>query len=132
MRSVKPIKGRLQITEVFERGERFRKSPGALFVLFKKLPTDEAPRFVFPVSKRTAKKAVVRNRVRRLLKESADSIFKENPDYLQIFDRFALSWRSAPKSPGMIRLSDVKPIVENLFERAADRYYEKKSREDSL
>ncbi len=63
--------GRLKKRRDFLAAAKGRKSPKRAFVLETRRRGDDAPaRFGFTVSKRTAKKAVERNRIRRRLKEA--------------------------------------------------------------
>lgn len=69
------------------------------------------------VGKRTAKKAVVRNRIKRLLRESVRKIIVDMTDKGQQpnFKTIIINWRFAPKKPNEISLADILPKIEELI-----------------
>lgn len=75
-------------------------------------------RFGVTISKRVAKQAVVRNRVKRLLREAVRQIIKEQ--YFEErfdFDEIVFVWKINPIKASMIRLEEVKTNVEYLFKK---------------
>lgn len=78
--------------------------------------------------KRFIKKAVVRNRVKRLLRVSIRKIFSERYIMLENppFKYAVFSWRHSPTHPSLISLKDVLPSVESIFD-SADAYYKQKN-----
>lgn len=75
------------------------------------------------VSKKVAKKAVVRNRIKRLMRESLRTATKEfEIKKLLPIKKIIISYFSAPKHPMQISLNDVLPAVKNLLEQAYLRY----------
>ncbi len=88
--------GRLKKRRDFLAAAKGRKSPKRAFVLETRRRGDDAPaRFGFTVSKRTAKKAVERNRIRRRLKEAVRLVAAERArsghDYVLVGRPAALS-----------------------------------------
>ncbi|MCX7880692.1 MAG: ribonuclease P protein component [Ignavibacteria bacterium] len=77
-------------------------------------------RFAVQVPKKTSKKAVVRNRIKRLLRESLRKVAKEMlPERFFLIESIFLLWRStAPSKPYQIHLQDVLPNVSSLCENA--------------
>ena len=80
------------------------------------------------VSKRIAKKAVVRNRIKRLMRESLRIAGKEMEmkNFFPI-KKIIISYHFAPKHPMQISLNDVLPAVKNLLERAFSYYNNRKN-----
>lgn len=66
------------------------------------------------ISKRLAKKAVSRNRVKRLLRESLRIILKDEE---VSFKYIIISWRKKVNNPKEINLGIVKPKVEDLLNK---------------
>lgn len=82
--------------------------------------------FAVSVSKKISKKAVVRNRIKRLMRESMRKALKENSDYLQWSGRAIFFWRIPIKKPQHIKLSDVYPLVLGLIKQASLNNSQKK------
>lgn len=118
---LEPLKGRIAIAELFKTGRRVHASPAIAFVKFADC-ADESDshtiKYVVTVSKRNAKKSVVRNRIKRLLRVSLNIIKAEYIDkvWLSWIDSILISWKKAPEHPMMINLNDVLPVVRDLFE----------------
>jgi len=75
-------------------------------------------RFGVTISKRVAKKAVIRNRIKRLLRESLRQImieqyFEERFD----FDEIVFVWKVNPIKTSLIKLEEVKRNMEYLFKK---------------
>ena len=114
------LKGKKNFDELFKAGLRY-KVEDLLAVVIKNDSSKNNPssnRIIFyavAVSKRIAKKAVVRNRIKRLLRESIRLLFIKNPDNFEIISKIILMWRNAPVKPAFIKLNDVMPIVEKMM-----------------
>jgi ribonuclease P protein component len=105
---------RLKNRRDFLAAARGAKVPARAFVLEARRREDEGPaRFGFTVSKRTAAKAVERNRIRRRLRESVRLVAPEHArpghDYVLVGRRSALT---AP-------FADIRADVADALERAA-------------
>lgn len=92
--------GRLKQRRDFLAAAKGRKAARRAFVLEMRRRGDDAPaRFGFTVSKRVAKKAVERNRIRRRLKEAvrrvAGGCAEAGTDYVLVGRRSALTARFA-------------------------------------
>ena len=134
MIELKPIKGFNSFSLVFKAGKKFYD--GELLSVFVKYESDSETALISNCSdeltfyygvtagKKFNKKAVVRNRVRRLLRESIRKIFSERYVMLEHppFKYAVFSWRNAPKHPSLISLNDVFPSVEKVF-NSADFYF---------
>jgi ribonuclease P protein component len=113
------LKGKKNFDELFKAGLRY-KVEDLLAVVIKNDSSKNNPssnRIIFyavAISKRTAKKAVVRNRIKRLMRESLRLLLKKNPENFEVISQMILMWRNAPKKPAFIKLSDVMPIVEKI------------------
>jgi len=81
-------------------------------------------RVAFGVSLRRGSTAVIRNRVRRLLRESLRQYFLEHPTDARIFDALILIWRRHPAKPSQLQLKDVYPIVSQMLQQAVRQYEE--------
>lgn len=138
MIEIKPIKGFNSFSLVFKTGKKFYdKELMAVFVqvpsesddaLFKNCSDESTFYYGVTAGKKFIKKAVVRNRIKRLLRVSIRKIFFERYIMLENppFKYAVFSWRHAQTHPALISLNDVLPSVENIF-NSADSYYKKKN-----
>jgi ribonuclease P protein component len=133
-----PIKGKKNFERLFRTGKRFFQDSASAIVVFKAIQErnelsgndsdgtsleSQAVRialklnYAVVVSKKTAKKAVVRNRIKRLMRESIRVVAHESAflNALSSIDSIVLMWRHAPKMPSQIGLNYVLPQVQALF-----------------
>ena len=121
-----PLKGKAKFDKLFASGRRFNSANLSAVVKFGGSGL-EGPypngkyefRFAVIVPKRNAKRAVLRNRIKRLLRESVRKAVRDTEiceGFLSI-DRLALLWRNAPPKPGLVRLATVEQAVANLLDR---------------
>ncbi|MGA2297541.1 MAG: ribonuclease P protein component [FCB group bacterium] len=120
---LKPIKGKKIFSQVYQSGKRFYEKDASAIACFRgKLPesvsNDLITYYAVVIGKRTEKKAVVRNRIKRLLRESIKLSFKEFEDYNKIFEYLIVGWKTSPGHPGLIHLKDVEPVVRKLLNKA--------------
>lgn len=121
---IRPLKGKKRFSNAYRLGVNFYKKPAKARVCFKNTacfklePGEENTLFIgVSISKRTAKKAVVRNRIKRLLRESVRRIAKEyDKACIEAISSIIIMWYYAPKKPGMIGLNEVLPVVRRLFD----------------
>jgi len=140
---IRNLKGRNQIAAAFRRGKRFYASEALVAVtprIFAKEP--DAPKggeyalfLVCSVPKKIAPHAVVRNRIKRLVRESVRLYIKQyqferESQFLNIMT-LAFNWQSAPLRPSGINLHDIYPIIENML-NAASAYYAEKALHKSI
>ncbi|MCX6147155.1 MAG: ribonuclease P protein component [Candidatus Kapabacteria bacterium] len=113
------LKGHDSFKKVFEKGKKIYRDE-AMLVFNKKVTTENTIYYGVSIGKRNAKKAVIRNRVKRLIRESINCYTKELENNLP-FENFVFIWRKAPKMQSLIDLNDVKPIVYNMFNEAIEK-----------
>lgn len=78
--------------------------------------------FGISVPKRHAKKAIVRNRTKRLVKESLISLANIDKEKLLTFEEFVLIRTvKLPSHPKLVRLDEVKSEIFALFDKAMMR-----------
>jgi RNase P protein component len=67
------------------------------------------------VGKRSCPKAVVRVRIRRLLRIAVRDVITEHQDLFRksAINSVVVAWRSAPALPSLIHLGDVEPYVKD-------------------
>jgi ribonuclease P protein component len=116
------LKGKKNFSDVYKHGISFYEKPAKAIVCFSSEPClkhcSEKVLLGVSVSKRTAKKAVVRNRIKRLLRESVSHVAKENnKDCFRGLQSVILIWYYAPSKPALISLKDVLPVVQKIFDR---------------
>jgi len=118
---LKPLKGRKTFSELFKSGKRISiKECSAVYLENVQFDNPGLFRIIFYaviVSKKIAKKAVVRNRVKRLLRESLRMALKED---VRLFDNLSiigLIWKDAPEKPYQIKLWDVYLAVREVLKR---------------
>lgn len=125
---IRPLKKKKRFSGVFEHGVKFYEKPAKAIVCyaddncFDKEPGEDDVFFLaVSVSKRTAKKAVVRNRIKRLLRESVRHVAKKkDQDCFNGIKGMILIWYHAPPRPSLIGLKDVLPVIEKLFDRICE------------
>ncbi|MCX7735756.1 MAG: ribonuclease P protein component [Candidatus Kapabacteria bacterium] len=129
MLKLTPIKGKKTFEKIFAEAKKFRSESLNAFIRFRScLPNDENiivnVFYAVSVSKKIAKKAVVRNRIKRLLRESLRYAIIQ-PNFCEnfiFFESIILIWKRPVLSPKLIRLSDVIPDVLELFDSAISYY----------
>lgn len=129
---INPIKGYQVFSKVYSSGRKSRAYPLLASVVFDMSDIGLTPYRLelmiaqdsfslgVTVSKRVAKKAVVRNRIKRLMRESVRLVVKdlENEGEVLLPKAVCLSWQKAPKKPSEITLHDVLPKVNKLLRKA--------------
>jgi ribonuclease P protein component len=118
----KPIKGYNVFYNTFKKGKKLKTEHILTSVVFNNNITNDKPHTIYygvTISKRLAKKAIIRNRVKRLLRESIRLLIKEfEATDLALIDNIVLMWQVAPKYPKGISLNYVMSAVKNIFEQA--------------
>lgn len=116
MLSLIPIRGKKNFDKIFAEAKKFKSDSLNSFIRFRPiLPKDEAEGvklyFAVSVSKKISKKAVVRNRIKRLLRESLRFAIIQ-PYFCEkivFIESIILIWKKPVLSPKMIKLKDVIP-----------------------
>jgi len=126
-RPITPLKGWQAFGETFEKGKKFRSRFILMSVIFSSTfenirgfeeeseneTNKMVTQFGVGISKRVAKSAFVRNRVRRLLRESLYSLARENK--LAGIDKIIVFCLIAPKYPMGLKMADVKEEISYLL-----------------
>ncbi len=124
-KTIKSIKGFGVFSAVWQAGKKIKKYPVLASVVYDlegveinpyRLEIMSEPDMLFigvSVSKRRAKKAVVRNRVKRLMRESARIVLKEmeEQDVGISYKAICFSSLKAPKKPKDMVLADILPAI---------------------
>ncbi len=127
------IKRKKEFEYLFANGIRISYDKLRAIILFKsKAELDNEPRKIFYavfVSKKATKKSVVRNRIKRLLRESLRLLARtEMVEKINVIKYLYLNWTSAPKRPCEIRLHDVFPLVHCIIEKAYNNFWQNPER----
>lgn len=109
-----PLKGWKAFDKVFKQG----KISGSkkITVAITRSDTDML-QFGVGVSKKICKKAVIRNRIKRLIRESLRQINKEKGLPLEL-EKIIIFWKDIPESAHKIKLNDVKNEIIKILERS--------------
>ncbi len=113
------LKGHDSFKRVFDKGKKVYRND-AMLVYNRKISIGDIVYYGVSIGKKNAKKAVIRNRIRRLIRESIRMYIKEVGDILQ-FEHFVIIWRKAPKMQSLVSLNDIKPIVFEMLNEAISR-----------
>ncbi len=128
--NVCPLKGYKVFDKVFQSGKKLYSGSAASVICFDfSADYDGNVHLGVTISKRLAKKAVIRNRIKRLLRESVRLAIKQLNQRGTIIpiDQMIISWRQAPDMPSKIRLADVMPHVIKIIQSAESIYNRKKA-----
>jgi ribonuclease P protein component len=117
------IKGKKKFDEFFKSARKFYLKDAAIFVVYKKdevVTGKSVLEYAVSVRKKDARKAVVRNRIKRLLRECLRQLAAkdETAGKLLKFDKILIVWADAPRHPKLIGLKQVCPVVERLIDKA--------------
>jgi ribonuclease P protein component len=122
----RPLKGFGAFEETLRSGRRVTSGPLSLSAaaMADGALHDEDLFFGVAISKRIAPRAVQRNRVKRLLRESVRRHVGPRAEEIRAagFSRLIFRWRQAPSSPMLLHLRDIEPHVEDAVVRLLQRY----------
>ncbi len=130
-----PLKGYNAFGHVFEAGRRFANGSVTALVVFHDPDSTQAEqqilRFGVTARKRT-RPAVLRNRIKRLLRESLRQIIEEYSQAGKVppFRELVLVWNAIPRKSSLLRLRMVLPAVRDTLDRAT-RHYRKEHGDDN-
>lgn len=126
------IKGYNSFSKIYKVGMKFRSGSASAVVIFSNTSIDFSDAnndfkhiiyYGVTVSKKIAKKAVVRNRIKRLMRESLRIMIKElEIKKLLPIEKIIISYFFAPKHPMQINLNNILPAVKNLLKQAYFRH----------
>jgi len=126
----KPIKGYNSFSTLFKEGMKVKTYNILCSVKFNDNVVEKETHPIYygvTISKRNAKKAILRNRVKRLLRESFRTLVKEhNNKQLGMIDSIVFAWQIAPKHKNDIALNDVLPAVQKVLAKALAIHTNKK------
>lgn len=118
---MKTLKGHNSFTRVISKGVKVKSESFVGFFV----PNESEiiiVNFGISIPKKHAKKAVVRNRTKRLVKESLICLAKYDEDILLTFEEFVLiRTEKLPSHPKLISFSNVKAEIYELFDKAKMR-----------
>lgn len=125
--TIKPIKGVKAFSDAIKNSKRFRSEKAIAYVCFyhnSDLTSDckeQNSTFILNygiiLSKKIIKKAVVRNRIKRLIRESLRIIARENGEQLTNVKSIILSWNRNPMHPKLIKLDEVLSEIRDLINK---------------
>ena len=125
----KSIKGYNNFSDTFKIGLKIKIKNIFSSIVFNKNNVNAENHTIYygvTISKKLIKRAIIRNKVKRLLRESIRLLLKEFEITDLIFlDRVILSWQIVVNHPKEISLNDVMPSVKLIFERALNIYKKK-------
>jgi ribonuclease P protein component len=132
--TIKPIKAGKLFSKVFINGKKFYHHSASVSVLFYSQDLDviinEVGKEIYygiSIGKKASKSAVVRNRIKRLIRVSLRELLREfnfDKEYCPI-QYIVITWKVAPLHSKLIRLEDVKQVLSDLLEMSL-KYYRKK------
>ena len=125
---LKPIKGFNAFGYVFKAGKKISNNDALMVVckkeileMQKKNNTSNCIDCIYygvTVPKKIAKKAVVRNRIKRLMRESLRKYFNNLEGDFEIQIKYLIIvWKYAPAHPALIGFNNVYPAIESLLNR---------------
>ena len=118
---LQPVKGKKTFDGIFASGKRFYNDDVMAVICFRKADINNPTiNYAVIARKKIARKAVVRNRIKRLLRESLRKIFSESEDekFNKSFEYIIIGWNTAPEHPMLIKLKDIMPKVKSLLDKA--------------
>ncbi len=128
---LKTIKSKKKFDELFKVGRRFRINDGYAVVKFRDEQRERDRIYTYyavSVGRKVVKKAVVRNRIKRLLRESLRLAAEEKTESFACIEEIFLGWKKAPKHPKLINLKNIAPTVEKLIDAAVESYGKEEKR----
>jgi ribonuclease P protein component len=121
---IRALKGRAQITSAFRRGKKFASNTIVVHCRSRKHANEtDAPQggnedlfIMCAVRKKQVPHAVTRNRIKRIVRESARSFVKTHP--ILPFMTLAFVWQKPMKHHSEAKTIDIKPQVEDVLNQA--------------
>lgn len=120
---IRPLKGFNAFNRVYGKGKKFVDRDILAVVVYNKTRNDDfkirdvdSSEYIYVgvgVSKKVCKKAVVRNRIKRLLRVSVRSYFINQS--INCLKYVTLMWRQRIESSSLISLKDVEPKVHQIL-----------------
>jgi ribonuclease P protein component len=130
---LKPLQGQKNFADVFSSGKRFFEKDAVAIVCFRDLfaeedstesgiSTEPVTYYAVKITKRIEKKAVVRNRIKRLMREGLQQSYSDlaSLELNKKIDKLIINWRMSPGKPGLIRLGQVKQVIRKLLIKVSE------------
>ncbi len=121
--------------EIFQRSKKLIVQSAYCYVVFdyrKKADSSKLENFSLHyaviVKKKVIRKAVCRNRAKRMLREAIRAYLKkaDYPDFLLSIKNIVFYWGKPLDRPGLLRMEEVSVAVEELFSKAEGFYKNRK------
>lgn len=112
-----PIKGIKNFSNAVRYGKRFSTSQCMITVRYSDEPQDTIYYGII-VRKKIARTSVMRNRIKRLLRESIRLWSRELPEETLFLTSVIMTWNAIPKHPMLIHLSDTQSEIIPLLNEA--------------
>ncbi len=112
---IKPLKGFNAFGEVHKVGRKVHSNDCTLIYTIKRSGELSAISYGISVPKRNCKKAVIRNRIKRLLRESLRQLALELEK--RQMQEVLIYWRKIPKAANLISLKEVLESLEYTLSR---------------
>ncbi len=118
---LQPLKGHGSFERILKTGRRTSSGTLSLTLGVGSVETDTINVGV-SVPRRNVSSAVIRNRIKRLLRVAINQTVQEHDVRCRMrgVNAIVAIWRSAPPSAALIRLRDVYPTVDAVLKRALD------------
>lgn len=119
---VRPLKGNDAVAAALRSPLRLSSGPLAATIATAESPSATL-RYVVNSSRRVVRRAVIRNRIKRLLREALRKAVRANGDkYAHAgLTTIVAIWRSAPPTNVRLCLADVEPHVQTVLRQAISR-----------
>lgn len=115
---LRSLAGKKNFQQLFQSGQRFVHSKAVLIVQFRGKETEGETTVFFGIAVRRKTKAVIRNRLKRLIREAMFRYFKAHPRAASHIHSIIILWRDIPPKASLIHLRDVEPVLQELFTQA--------------
>ncbi len=127
MLHLKALKGYQSINDGYKHGIKFQSSYATANIVFKEKKADKiSPEtkqhsiiyFAVIIGKKISKKAVIRNRIKRLMRESLKQLSQKFYEDITCIEQIIISYHFAPKHQQLIKLKNIMPAIEDILMQA--------------
>lgn len=131
---VKPLKGYNAFSKVIANGKKIKTDELTSYYIYNddvlNFMKSNVPEFIYAgvtSSKRINKSAVIRNRIKRLLRVAVRQIIMNDVDKYKLIKYGVFIYNKKIPFTGYINLNDITPLVVNSLNKAVDYKLKKKS-----